>query len=182
MENALVKKFKWFWAWQDEAEEAWLGEMSKKGYHLSSVGVAGIYTFFIDEPRDYVYRLDYRMFPKKDKQEYLQLFRDAGWEYIGEMSAWQYFRKHAKQGEANEIFTDAESKIAKYTRILTFLGFFWIVLVAVLVGRISRISVDNPYPWWGVIDGIQLFTFLVFLLFTYIIIRLATRIRQLKRL
>ena len=98
------------------------------------------------------------------------------------MSAWQYFRKHAKQGEANEIFTDAESKIAKYTRILTFLGFFWIVLVAVLVGRISRISVDNPYPWWGVIEGIQVFILLVFLLFTYVIIRLAIRIRQLRRL
>ena len=182
MERTMVRKFKWFWPWQDEVEETWLGEMSKKGYHLSSVGVAGIYTFSVAEPQDYVYRLDYQIFPKKDKQEYLQLFRDAGWEHIGEMSAWQYFRKGAKQGGPNEIFTDVESKIAKYKRILTILGFFWIILIVVLGGRISRISSDNPYPWWGVIEGIQVFILLVFLFFTYAIIRLAFRIRQLRRL
>jgi hypothetical protein len=44
---------------------------------------------------------------------------------------------------------------------------------------VKGISMDNPYPWWG---AIQVFTLLIWLFFTYIIIRLTLRIRQLKRL
>jgi hypothetical protein len=159
MSRDTIRKFKWFWAWQDEAEEAWLGEMSKKGFHLSSAGLPGIYTFNVGEPRDYVYRLDFQTVPKKDKQEYVQLFRDADWEYIGEMSSWQYFRKEARPGEVNEIFTDVESKTAKYKRVLTFLGFLYVILVFMFVWRVIG---EYPYPWWG---GIQVFYSLMLVFF-----------------
>jgi hypothetical protein len=176
MDRTTIKRFKWFWAWQDEAEEAWLAEMSKKGLHLSSAGLPGIYTFDVGEPCDYVYRLDFQTVPKKDKQVYLQLFRDAGWEYIGEMSSWQYFQKEARPGEVNEIFTDVESKIAKYKRVLVFLGFFYIIMVTIFAGRFLE---ENPYPWFS---GIKVFIFLILVLFSYAVIRLVIRIRQLKKL
>ena len=180
MAENTIRKIKWFWAWQDEQEEVWLRSMSQRGWHLSSIVLPCIYRFRPGESRDYVYRLDYQTFPKKDKQEYQQLFRDAGWEYIGEMSAWQYFRKEVKEQEPLEIYTDAESKIAKYKRILAFLWFFWIVLIAIFPAR--GILIDNPYPWWSAIQATQVFTLLIWLLFTYAIIRLTLRIRQLKRL
>jgi hypothetical protein len=176
MEKNTFTKFKWFWAWQDEAEEAWLGEMSKKGYHLVSTGVPTLYTFAPGEPRDYIYRLDFHTFSKRDKQEYLQLFSDAGWEHLGEMSAWQYFRKEARPGEADEIFTDNESKRAKYKRVLAFLCLFFPVLTFVFWGRLAG---DYPIPWWG---AIQVIILLVMALFTYAIIRLVIRIKQLKKL
>jgi len=180
MAENTIRKIKWFWPWQDEQEEAWLSSMSQKGWHLSSIGLPCIYGFRAGEPRDYVYRLDYQTFPKKDKQEYQQLFRDAGWEYVGEMSAWQYFRKEVKKEEPPEIFTDAESKIAKYRRILAFFWFFWIVLIVIFPAR--GILTDHPYPWWTAIQATQVFTLLIWLLFTYAIIRLTLRIRQLKRI
>ena len=31
MQKKRMRKFKWFWAWQDEAEEEWLREMSNNG-------------------------------------------------------------------------------------------------------------------------------------------------------
>jgi hypothetical protein len=178
MGKAIVTKFKWFWAWQDEAEEAWLEKMSQKGYHLISIGPPCFYKFTVGESRNYTYRLDYQNFYKKDKQEYLQLFQDAGWEHIGEMSAWQYFRKEAKAGEVNEIFTDVESKAAKYKRVLVYVAFFYIIMMVVLVGQISR---DSPYPWWGIIHGIRIFLLVILLFFSYAIIRLAIRIKQLTR-
>jgi len=177
MAEDTIRKIKWFFPWQDEQEEAWLRSMSQGGWHLASVGLPCIYRFRAGEPRDYVYRLDYQTFPKKDRQEYQQLFRDAGWEYIGEMSAWQYFRKEVKEEEASEIFTDVESKIAKYKRILVFLWFFWIVLIVVFPVR--GISMDNPYPWGA---AIQVLALSIWLFFTYNIIRLSVRIRQLKKL
>ncbi len=176
MEKTTIKKFRWFWAWQDEAEETWLENMSQKGYHLSSVGLPGFYMFSVAEPQNYVYQLDYQSFYKKDKGEYLQLFQDAGWEHIGEMSAWQYFRKEVKAAETPEIFTDIESKIAKYKRVLTYLGFSYFLMI---VSFGSTILTDVPYPWWDVIQVIIIF---ILLLFTYAIIRLVIRIRQLRKL
>jgi hypothetical protein len=177
MSEDTIRKINWFFPWQDEKEEAWLRSMSQKGWHLSSLGLPCIYRFQAGEPRDYVYRLDYQTFPKKDRQEYQQLFRDAGWEYIGDMSAWQYFRKEVIEGESPEIFTDVESKIARYKRVLAFLWFFWVVLIVIF--PVKGMSIENPYPWWG---AIQVFTLLIWLFFTYNIIRLTLRIRQLRRL
>ena len=53
-----LKKFRWFWAWDDEKEEQWLREMAQKGWHLLSVSIPGNYTFEQGAPKGYVYRLD----------------------------------------------------------------------------------------------------------------------------
>ncbi len=118
MKNATVThRLKWFWPWQDDAEEVWLREMSRQGWHLMHV-VVGYYTFQAGPPADYVYRLDYQTPAKKEAANYLQLFQDAGWEHVTAFGSWYYFRKLAKEGEEPEIFTDVESKIAKYNRLL----------------------------------------------------------------
>jgi len=31
MEKTSIRKFRWFWPWQDENEEIWLREMSQEG-------------------------------------------------------------------------------------------------------------------------------------------------------
>lgn len=175
MAENTIRKFRWFWAWQDEKEEHWLGEMSQQGYHLIKVALPGIYTFTVGTPREYVYRLDYQPYSKKDRDDYLQLFSDAGWEHVGEMVSWQYFRKEAREGETPEIFTDVESKVAKYKRLL---GYLFVILVPLWTVFIVQLS-DNPYPWFA---GIKIFILVVGLVFLYAIIRLALRIKQLKRL
>ena len=170
-----VTRFKWFWVWQDNAEEKWLEEMSRQGYHLTSVSLPCIYTFTKAEPVNYAYRLDYRRFSNKEKQHYLQIFRDAGWEYLGEMALWQYFRKQEKPGEINEIFTDNASKIAKYQRVLSYLGLLWIVLLCIVFQRITVLP--PSLPWWG---NVQVFVLVVLVLMTYAIMRIFLRIRQLR--
>ena len=81
-----ISKFKWFWAWQDEKEEAWLHEMAKEGLHLQRMGLPGSYIFEVGEPRDDYYRMDF-ITDRKDYQNYLQLFKDAGWEHIEKWEA-----------------------------------------------------------------------------------------------
>jgi len=71
VEQKSMRKFKWFWAWQDEAEEAWLGEMSNQGWHFSGMSMPTIYNFKYGGAKDYVYRLDYRSYWKMDKEDYL---------------------------------------------------------------------------------------------------------------
>ena len=170
-----VTRFKWFWVWQDNAEEKWLEKMSRQGYHLTSVSLPCIYTFTRTEPVNYAYRLDYRRFSNNEKEHYLQIFRDAGWEYLGEMSLWQYFRKQEKAGDINEIFTDNASKIAKYRRVLGYLGLLWIVLLVILFQRITILP--PSLPWWG---NVHIFIAIVLILMTYAIMRIFLRIKQLR--
>ncbi len=175
MDKRKTRKFKWFWAWQDEAEEAWMRKMSNEGWHLSGIGFPTIYNFKFGEPKDYVYRLDYRSHWKMDKEDYLQLFLDSGWEYVEEMAGWHYFRKLARPGEDLEIYTDAESKIEKYQRLLAFLGILMLPLVFTIF------SLRNS-PSGGWMSIFQVISPLIFALYVYAIVKIWIRINQLKRL
>ena len=120
------------------------------------------------EPRDYVYRLDWREASRKELPDYLQLFADAGWEHVGSLSGWQYFRRLTAEEPTPEIFTDVDSKVAKYERMIfaaaarrgcgaghgdlmyseldAFIGALWVALllvalyyIIVLVGLTQRV-------------------------------------------
>ena len=123
-------------------------------------------------PVNYIYRLD-NVTPKKDEQHYYQVFSDAGWEQIGAMGGWQYFRKEAKPGESPEIYTDPQSKIEKNRRLMLFLiilnPVYWSVLA------ISRGDSTNRFC-----DFIFYCLPGLMLLFVIAIEKLAKRIKELK--
>jgi hypothetical protein len=167
-----MEQFRWFWAWEDEKEEAWLREQAQKGWHLRTVSFPGFYVFESGEPRDDVYRLDYFM-DKKEMPSYLQLFKDAGWEHVGQMNNWQYFRKTAVGGETPEIFSDNESKAKKYQRILVIL-----VVFSPIYANFIRITNQASGTFF------EIFTFLMFLLFLfylYAVLKLIQRVSQLRK-
>ena len=109
----INRKTKWFWLWQDDIEEAWLEQMSQLGLHLKKAQIMAQYDFIQGQPEDFAYRLDFRdSLKRKNKEEYIHLFNDAGWEYLGEMGGWQYFRKPAQPGDDKEIFTDPNTIVS----------------------------------------------------------------------
>ena len=169
---AIKKQFHWFWAWNDELQEAWLRQMSQQGWHLKSLEFISSYVFEEGEPTDYVYRLDY-FIDRKNQANYLQLFNDTGWDHLGEMGGWQYFRKEATTSKAPEIYNDNESKAKKYQRILMYLVIFLPIYINSIVLINNRDS-----------DNFQIITFLMFSLFVfyiYAMIRLLYRYRQLRK-
>jgi len=168
MENTTLRKSKWFWPWQDEEEEVWLREMSQQGWHLSDVGLPGVYIFESGEPKDFVYRLDYPGSDKMDKGDYLQLFMDTNWEFIEERTGWYYFRQPAQSDQELEIYTDADSKISKYQRLLAY------ALIILLPLIVSMITTRGGF-WFLII-------FPLFLIWVYIFARIWIRINQLKRI
>jgi hypothetical protein len=145
MQSGSIMKLRWFFPWQDDVEEAWLTESSRRGLHLAGFGLPGVYLFQRGTPRETVYRLDYRS-RLKDRQGYLQLFQDAGWEHVGKMGGWEYFRKEPVPGKVEEIFTDAESKIAMLRRVLgeqlVFVG-----IMAILLGGTAARTPEGPWVW-----------------------------------
>lgn len=173
-----IHQWRWFFAWQDDKEEQWLREMALAGWHFRDVSPFGKYTFEQGAPRNDVYRLD---FFRRDmnKAEYLQLFQDAGWAYVGELSRWQYFRKTVADdldpaaSDLPDIFSDNESKAAKYRRILLILvALLPIYLNAIITIARQQNSATSVY-------SIVMIVFLFF--YTYAIIRLIMRVRQLTK-
>jgi len=174
MEKEKMRKLRWFWAWDDEKEEKWLEAMSQNGWHLENPGLPCVYHFIKGEPRDYSYRLDFRTGSLKNLQEYLQICRDAGWKMVGRMGTWYYFRKECREGEKPEFYSDKDSKIQKYSRLLVFL----VIFLPITLNNVFNLS---RAPHSGFFTGIRIFSLSILLFFSYAIIRLLLRIKELKK-
>jgi len=176
MNETLVSKFKWFWIWQDDKEEAWLGEMSQQGLHLKMPGLFGRYLFERGEPRRYTYQMDFMLQTKKYKDSLRELQR-AGWEYVGQLSNWHYWRKAIQAGEQPEIHLDAASKIQKYQRVLSFL----VIFLPIFIVQITRADeVMNRYEHWSIQVIFGAF-YGLFLIYLYAMLMIIRRIAMLKR-
>lgn len=180
MSNTLVNKSKWFWAWQDDREEQWLGEMSRQGLHLLQVKPFGKYTFELREPSEFAYRLDFVTEAIK-KPDYFQLFRDAGWEHVGEMMGWQYWRKPVVDGKAPEIFTDNASKVQKYQRLIGWMVIFFPICV-VFLSQYNNWSRNLSSGFFSTLyESIFFVFFAVIMLNLYVMMMVLKRITTLKR-
>lgn len=173
MQKKTITKFKWFWAWQDDKEEEWLAEMAAQGLHLDGFDFPTLYRFRLGESAEYVYRLDYPGVSKKERESYLQLFADSGWEHAGEMSGWMYFRREVKPGDPTEIFTDIDSKVQKYSRVMMFVIIFLVIWIV--------IRPDFDPENMGLFQNIILGLYTFFMLFWgYALLKLGQRIKQLR--
>lgn len=108
--------FKWFWADQDQEQETWLEEMARRGLHVQDVGMLFRYTFASGPASDVVYRMDSA--DRAKQADYLQLMNDAGWQMVTRSDAWSYWRHSAAEARSVEIFSDVESKVAQYKRVM----------------------------------------------------------------
>lgn len=155
MNGPLIRVRKWFFSWQDEEQESWLGDMSRKGLHLKGFAPFGSFLFEQGSARDYAYRLDYDQ--GKPSEEYQQLILDAGWEHPGTRNGWHYWRKEVKSGQASEIFTDAKSKIQKYQRLFTsYVTSSPGVAVIYIIGLAMFNRFPGRHPLWFVVLFISL--------------------------
>lgn len=169
-----ISKFKWFWAWQDEKEEAWLSNMAREGWHLKGLGIPGTYTFESGEPRNDQYLIDF-IVDRKDYQNYLQLFKDTGWEHLGEMGGWQYFRTRAEGTAIPEIYTDKDSKAMKYQRLITILVVFLPIYL-----MMSTRPVDSTSQFAELYLAGKFIMSLFLILYAYAMVMILRRILKLK--
>lgn len=169
-----------FTAWNDQKEEEWLSRMAREGFHLQRFFFP-VYTFTKGEPADVVYRLDYRPTLKLDRSEYLGLFKDAGWEHVFEFANWHCFRTRARDGRTPEIFTDQTSRIGKYRRLLIVLVVVALPNLQFLLTRASRAMDGHQGAWWDFYACIRFLNLVAVILLAYAIVRIALKIRALKR-
>ena len=101
-----------------EKEQDYLRQQHQKGWKFVRVNFIGLYHFEKCEPEDVIYQLDYNPEGLEHKEEYVQMFRDCGWEYLQDYVGYSYFRKAAAlmDGE-EEIFCDDASRADMMRRV-----------------------------------------------------------------
>ena len=178
MNGEIVKKFKFYAIWSDDKIEQWLNDMAKQGLHLQSVNLFNRYTFVRDEPADVSYQLDFMT--KLDRSgEYYGLFIDAGWEHVIEFTGWQYWRKSYINGKPPEIFTDVESKLKKFQRVLTVFAVCHLPLIPLFASPKIFNTIQEQQPFGENVIFTSLGIILTMNL--YFLAKLTLRIQRLKR-
>ncbi|MFC5461394.1 DUF2812 domain-containing protein [Massilia niabensis] len=171
MSAQLVTKFKFFWDDADHAIERWLEDMARQGLHLHKMGLLHYhFVFRRGEPAEMTYRIDFRMM--RPSPDYLQLFSDAGWEHAGQSLGWQIWRAPSYAGRTPEIFTDVESRIKKYQRLLWLFALAWSPALVLLPFERGQAMWDTPQDIGRMLAGLG-FT-------AYVVTRLVRRIRKLR--
>ena len=171
MHAQTMNRRRWFWAWQDHKQEAWLESMSREGWHLQDVDLL-TYTFRRGEPRAYAYRLDYR--PDKDADEFLEFVQEAGWQYIGKMTGWLYFRLPATAGKPTELYTDPDGKIARYKRLIGITAATSPAYMVVFLPHLKRLPLAVAVLFVSVFVAALAF-------YAFSLIKLNNRIKELQR-
>lgn len=127
-------------------EERYLREQHKNGWEFVTLSGLCLYHFKRCEPKDVVYQLDYNPDSLTKKSEYIQLFRDCGWEYLQNYAGYSYFRKAASEmdGTEEEIFCDDASRLDMMKRVLKgrmrpLLIIFFLVIIPQIIMQ-SRIN------------------------------------------
>ena len=114
----MKKEWKYFSIFNHEKEQEYLQEQHKRGWKFEKVTGIGTYHFVRCQPEDVVYQLDYNQEGTTNKEEYIKMFSDCGWEYIQEFAGYSYFRKPVADGEAEDsIFCDESSRLDMLERV-----------------------------------------------------------------
>ncbi|MEW7850020.1 DUF2812 domain-containing protein [Massilia aurea] len=174
--SKTVTKFRFFFAHQDEEQEAWLRAMAQQGFHLINVNPLCFWTFRIGAPADIVYRLD---FPGTGSDPaFAQLMDDAGWSLAAATVGWHYWRTPAVDGRVPEIFTDSASKAEKFRRLVSVLVVSGLPLFIILL----TIDKQRAYAQLSVPSLVILGTIVSLYLGTvgYSVVRLRQRLGRLQ--
>jgi hypothetical protein len=177
-EQLTKKVVKVIFAWEDEKEEKWLEEMAAQGWKLETAAPY-VYYFRKSEPEKVVIRLDYKMTLDKDYQEYLSLFRDAGWELVVTFANWHYFRISPQNNETPEIYNSSRAKAQKYRRLLAlFVPFLPIYIFLLNPAKGLLYLGEHVSSVFEIALGIL--WLIIILFFIIVIIRLIIKIRKLE--
>ncbi|MEY9977694.1 DUF2812 domain-containing protein [Lysinibacillus sp. RC79] len=126
-------KFKIFF--DIEKEEQWLNHMLSKGWVCTNINSAGFYTFKNTTDLEQVIRIDFQQdLRREDRTNYKQLYEDFGWQALKERSYdGTYYWLKRKDGN-DELFSDNDSQIAKYKRLMmhssnwAIFSFMWLMI------------------------------------------------------
>ncbi|WP_315115273.1 DUF2812 domain-containing protein [uncultured Clostridium sp.] len=148
MKHRIKKKFLWLDVWNIEEQEAWFSDMASQGWKLISTD--GWYAKFEKcEPEKVNYRCD--VFKLKDGGENnpIELYKEAGWEYVASRRLVHIFRTN-EDANIVEIHTDPNEQaetLSILKKNITRMGiaviFLSMLIILITLASIRIDPVDN---------------------------------------
>lgn len=117
-------------AWSEDRDMNKLNEFSKEGWMLSGFSYLS-YELKKEEPKEYIYCMDSQKV--ENREEYIELFKDVGWECICNYEDIYFFK--ALPGTKG-IYNDKRSLSEKYNYISIQMRNIVITLIAVVLALI----------------------------------------------
>lgn len=160
MSSKLALRFFTVPEWENEQD--YLRSMHKKGWRFVRYILPCFYCFESCEPEDVVYQLDYNEDgAARHSDEYFQLFRDCGWEFVQYFAGFSYFRKPASELHGEEgIFSDAASRLDMMRRMFIARLLPGLVILLCYAVFCAGLLAD-PYAGWDDWLAFAFFTALV---------------------
>lgn len=132
-----MTKFRLYW--DKDAETKWLNEMADEGFAITGF-FAGFYKFEKTEKGKWRYQVDFGEKFGTVTEDYREFMNEAGIEIVQNWGYWVILRKPASEGEF-ELYTDVESSIEHYSKILTmFKVVFVIELICLFIEIFGALS------------------------------------------
>ncbi|MBE9913963.1 DUF2812 domain-containing protein [Paenibacillus donghaensis] len=182
MKELLEKRYRLTLVWNYEEEEQWINELSEQGLHLKQAGTVKC-MFKRDTSVRYSYCLDYQpgLSRSDGMQEYLDLYQDAGWEYVTSYKGiWHYFRREWQPDTVQRLYTDRESLAGQYKKIQRVLGWLFILNVVIFFAMMMNLLFRlHGMLWlWGVIIPVSVLYLILFVLLGYGYLKTGKKIRK----
>ena len=163
-------EIKFFNVVQYEQEAEYLRNMHKSGWKFVKLTGLGKYHFEACQPEDVVYQLDYNQEGRRNREEYIQMFADCGWEYLQDAFGYSYFRKPAAEIKGEEsIFCDDESRMEMMNRVFRgrLLPLIVIFFCCLLPQFFNSMSIYHSPFITGLLGAVIGLYLVMFLSFTY---------------
>jgi len=161
-------EFHFFDITEYDKEAEYLSAMHSSGWKLDSVYFPGIYRFSECECEKYTYQLDYNKDGIENKDEYVQMFKDLGWEYLFDFVGYSYFRKPASvESAADDIFCDDGSRVDMMNRVFRgrMIPLIVVFFLMIIAGLIKALRGDFPMSISLMLCGVSIVYLVVFFRF-----------------
>ena len=146
-------------AWSEDRDIKKLNKLSKEGWMLSGFSYLS-YELKKEEPKEYIYCIDSQKVENRD--EYIELFKDGGWEYVCNYGDIYFYRSLPG---TKEIYSDKASLAEKYSYMGNQMKNLVIILIALATVLISIVMIGENYIKWNFIKSILEFGIIVSLAF-----------------
>jgi len=130
----IALRFRPFPVWKSEAELRWLEDKAAHGYRLVK-SFNPLYIFVRGEPETVRFCHGFTRIRFKDRDEYLQLYADAGWQYVSSWVGWHYFKSSVATASDMDRITVARNN-AKFLKAMAWLYLVGVVALALFYARI----------------------------------------------
>ena len=131
-----------------DKESIWLNEMADKGFAMTGF-YGGFYKFEQCEKGEYAYQIDFKQNFFSVPEDYREIMEESGIEIVDTWGFWVFLRRLKSKGEF-ELYTDIDSKIEHYKKILMLLKKVTIIEILCMFTEVYCAARSESIAIWGI--------------------------------